>query len=402
MRILQVCNKVPYPLKDGGALAIHNLTKGFSDAGAEVCLLAMNTSRHQTDKSKTTAYFKNFQYLTLHLVDVNTNINLPGAIRNLIFSSLPYTAERFIDKNFGEKLKNILKTGHFDIVQFEGLYLMPYTGIVRRHSGAKIVLRAHNIENEIWFRNFQQEKNLLKKRYIAIIAKRLKKFELNHVNKYDLLVPITVRDVEIYNNMGNLKPTHVCPYGYTGSPANTDNLSNQNLSFFFIGSLDWMPNQQGISWFVENVWGLISGKIEGIRFYVAGRNAPQWLVNYLENHDVIYAGEVEDANEFMKNKGTMVVPLFSGSGMRVKIVEAMAAGKAVISTAIGAEGIDITDSENIILADTPEDFAGAAKKLCSDRDFYLQIAKNAVKFVNSKLVNTAIVDDLLEFYKMNI
>ncbi|MFO7656333.1 MAG: glycosyltransferase [Bacteroidales bacterium] len=402
MRILQLCNKVPYPLKDGGVMAIHNLTKGLTNAGAEICLMAMNTSRHRTDSTLVAAYFRGFQNLSVHLVDVNTDIKYLSALRNLIFSDLPYNAERFIDKNFGAKLKTLLQAEHYDIVQFEGLYLMPYAEIVRRYSGAKVALRAHNVENEIWFRNLQSEKNLLKKVYLGIFANRLKNFELTQVNKYDLLVPITLRDAEIFNRMGNKKPICVCPYGYIGNSGPVDYGTNNKRSFFFIGSLDWIPNQQGITWFVENIWKRISLESEDNQLHVAGRNAPLWLKKYLENHNINFAGEVEDAGEFMKDKGIMVVPLFSGSGMRVKIVEALAAGKAIVSTSLGAEGIDLTDSENIMLANTPEDFVQAAKKLCSDSNFYLDIVKNAVKFVNERLNNDTIVNNLSEFYKTNL
>lgn len=402
MKILQVCNKVPYPLKDGGALAIHNLIKGFADSGSEITLLAMNTSKHKAAGSEVNSYFKKLNNVLVELVDVNTDTKLTGALKNLFFSKLPYNAERFISDNFRTKLESLLKAENFDVVQFEGLYLMPYINTVREYSGAKVVLRAHNVEHEIWQRNLSYQSNMLKKAYLSIIARRLRNFEYQNINKYDILIPITRRDACKFNEMGNTKPMLVCPYAFDPDNLKAPEFIHQPDTFFYIGSLDWLPNQQGIKWFVRNVWNRISAEIKGAKFFVAGRNAPQGLINYLQKQNIIFSGEVEDAYAFIRDKSVMVVPLFSGSGMRVKIVEAMAAGKAVITTSLGAEGIDLTNNENIILADSADDFLVAAKKLCTNNDFYLHIAKNAVKFVSEQLNNKIVVSKLLEFYKASI
>ncbi len=402
MKILQICNKVPYPLKDGGALAIHNLVKGFSDAGIFVTLLAMNTSKHRVDENEVRSYFNDFKNLTIELVTINTETNLSNALKNLFFSKLPYNAERFISENFADKLKSVLNAESFDIVQLEGLYLMPYTQMIREHSNAKIILRAHNIEHEIWKRNYITESNILKKIYMHLLARRMRHFEYSFINAYDLLVPITLRDKEKLSTMGNTKPVFVCPYAIEPDAHKAPDSDIQPHNFFYIGSLDWIPNQQGLIWFARNVWSRISNELKDVRFFVAGRNAPSRLKYILEKYHIDFLGEVDDATFFMHNKGVMLVPLFSGSGMRVKIIEAMAAEKVVISTTIGIEGINLTHNKNVIVANSADEFLSAIKNIHNNKDLFLQIAKNAGKFVKEQLDNKKIVANLVEFYKNNL
>ena len=402
MKILQICNKVPYPLKDGGALAIHNLTKGFTDAGARVTLLAMNTFKHKVDEAEVRLYFKNFKNLSIQLVEINTETKPSGALKNFFLSGLPYNAERFISRNFANTLELLLNSESFDIIQLEGLYLMPYVSLIRANSKAKIVLRAHNVEHEIWQRNFISESNILKKVYMYHLARRMKRFEYAQINKYDLLIPITRRDEAKFNTMGNARPAFVCPYA-TNLDSHILPISDiQPRHFFYIGSLDWIPNQQGLIWFIGNVWKKISNEMKDTRFFVAGRNAPNRLKDMLDKNQIDFLGEVDDANTFMQNKEVMVVPLFSGSGMRVKIIEAMAAGKVVISTSIGIEGIDLTHNKNVIVANSSDEFVSAIKNLCDNKELFLQIAKNAGIFVKEQLNNKKIVANLMKFYNSNI
>ena len=160
MKILQLCNKFPYPPKDGGAIAILNLTKGFRCNGHQVKILAMNTKKHYINPEEVIKALKNiaeFDY-----VNINTDINAIKAAINLFFSGLPYNAERFITKEFNDKLTKILSEDNFDIVQLEGVYLTPYIKTIRKCSDARIALRTHNIEHDIWARIVHNTNNILK------------------------------------------------------------------------------------------------------------------------------------------------------------------------------------------------------------------------------------------------
>ncbi len=399
MRILQVTNKVPYPTKDGGAIACMNLTKGFSHLGHEVTVLAMNTAKHHTSLDEFPEVVKSLA--DFRLVDVPARINALKALINLLFSQQPYNASRFITDNFSSELIKLLADREFDIIQLEGLYVCPYISLIRDYSKALIVYRAHNIEHEIWERSANMAKGL-KRFYLKNLAARIRKFETRLLNNYDVLVPITQRDEMILNKLGNRKPSMVSQTGIDSSVLFPNARNLEHPSLFHIGSMEWAPNQEGLLWFARNVWPLLNNKYPDLKFYVAGRNAPSWLERRLDQPNIEFLGEVPDAYEFMNSKSIMIVPLFSGSGMRVKIIEGMALGKSIVSTPIGAEGIEVEVNKHILIAESVDEFVAAISKLVDDRELFDRIGKNAIGFIHEKFDNLAAAGKLIDFYKDNI
>jgi len=399
MKILQVTNKVPYPVKDGGAIACMNLTRGFSLLGHQVTILAMNTLKHNItlveipESVKELAEFK--------LVNVAARISPVSALLNLVFSNKPYNATRFISDTFAQELKKILQENEFDVVQIEGLYVCPYIPVIRANSKAKIIYRAHNIEHEIWSRTAIMAHGF-EKYYLRNMSKRIKKFEIQTLNKYDLLVPITGRDEAILDKLGNKKPSHVSQTGIDSSVLipNSKNLKHPTL--FHIGSLEWSPNQEGLIWFFENCWDAIRERYPDLQFYVAGRNAPPWFQKLLNLPNVVFKGEVADAYEFINSKSIMVVPLFSGSGMRIKIIEGMALGKPIVTTPVGTEGISTTSGENIIVVTNVEGFVQSISDLIENREYFDKISKNAIEYIHENFDNLSSAGALIEFYKKHI
>ena len=398
MNILQICNKPPYPPKDGGSIAMLNLTKGLSLLGCKITVIAMNPQKHFSSVKNIPADFK--KNIDFHYINIDTSVHILKLIKNLLFSCLPYNAERFITKKFKSELENILLKNKFDIIQLEGLYLTPYIKTIHKYSEAKIVLRAHNIEYKIWERIAKNEKNPFKKCYLSVLKKRIKKFEKNAINRYDLLVPISKNDAQIFSELGNKKTIHICQSGIVTEELSRIKTEPDLFSVFYIGSLDWIPNQEALMWFIKKVWPKIINIHTDIFFYVAGRNAPQWFSDKLNAKNIIFKGEIDNSYDFISSKGIMVVPLFSGSGIRVKIIEGMALGKPVVTTTIGAEGINVTNDENILIADTVNDFSQHILNLLSDKSFYNQISNNAKKFINRNFNNNKITSDLLKFYEV--
>jgi polysaccharide biosynthesis protein PslH len=400
MKILQLTNKIPYPPRDGGAIATLSLSLSFARQGHQVTLLGMNTSKHYCDMENLPDSITS--HIKMESVDVNTDLSFWDAIKNLLFSRLPYNATRFISKNFSNKLIEILQNQKFDVIQLEGLYMAYYIDVIRKHSDALIALRAHNIEHEIWDRTSKQEKSLLRKGYFKLLTRRIKRFKLNKLNKYDLLVPITNRDAEIFHNLGNTRPFCTTPAGFDTGRTQPHRHLIEFPSVFFIGTLDWFPNQEGIIWFLEKVWDKVLQTNPNLQLHIAGRNAPDWIRKIFNKPNVIYLGEIEDAYQFMNCYAIMIVPLFSGSGMRVKIIEGMAMGKTIITTGLGAEGIDITSGVNILIENDAEGFAKRINDLISNRKYFDQIGSNAACFVRDYFDNEKITLTLTEFYKKHI
>jgi glycosyltransferase involved in cell wall biosynthesis len=240
------------------------------------------------------------------------------------------------------------------------------------------------------------EKNFFKKYYLLNLAKRLKLFEISIINNYSALIPITKKDSEVFAKFGNFKPVCIVPAGVKiVKSIACDTIVYPSICY--IGALDWIPNQQGLIWFIEKVLPLIIQQNKGIQIYIAGRNAPDWFVKRISISNITYLGEVDNAYDFINKYAIMIVPLFSGSGMRVKIVEGLNLGKAIVSTSLGTEGIEITNRQNILIADTPEEFAGCILELSQKYEFYREICKNARELVMQKYDNTLITNNLLTF-----
>ena len=395
MKILQIANKVPYPPKDGGSIATLAMSNGFRELGHEVTVLAMSTTKHPVALSDIPENVK--ERIRFVIVDVDTRIRAIHALKNLLFSSIPYNAERFITDEFNTALGRLLQEEIFDVIQLEGLYLAPYVQTIRKYSRALVTMRSHNIEHEIWNRTARQRSGLTRL-YTSLIASRVKRMEVSFLNSYDAMVPITARDGRMLEQMGCMLPTHVAPTGINMDTFAPYSATPEFPSLFHIGALDWSPNQEGLDWFIRRCWRKINKRHPELKFFIAGRNAPEHISNIKES-GVVFLGEVEDAYEFMQGKAIMVVPLLSGSGMRIKIIEGMALGKAIVSTAIGAEGIGVTHDKDILIADEPEKFTSSIESLLNNFDKFEAIGRNAREFVADNYDNLSISRALAGFYK---
>jgi glycosyltransferase involved in cell wall biosynthesis len=397
MNILILSNKPPYPPKDGGAIAIFNLAKGLADSGHYVHILSMNTCKHQVNP-EAMPLFPNIRF---SFIDIDTSIQPIKALFNLLFSSIPYNAERFISKDFLSLLETILQADNYNIVQLEGPYLGYCIPLIRKYSNAKVVIRAHNIEYEIWERTALQEKNILKKLYLSILTKRLKQYEKNILQQSDIILPITSRDDEHLKNIGILKPGIVVPVGI--DIRKDSNSKTSDNSILYIGALDWMPNQEGILWFINDVWPVIQKEEGHIILHIAGRNAPEWLAKKLSSvKNVLFHGEVENAQDFIKQYGIMIVPLFSGSGMRVKIIEGMGLSKAIVTTPVGCEGIDAENGKHLFITDKADKYAEDVLDLLRCKDKAEEMGNTAFEFVTKEYSNQSIISKLNNFYNQTL
>jgi polysaccharide biosynthesis protein PslH len=398
MKILILSSKVPYPAKDGGAIATLGLANGLAELGNEVTMLCLNTSKHFiADEDLPESLRAKIRIISVYH---NTSIRIHKAAINLFLSTEPYNGIRFISHQYENELKKLLSEVTFDVVQVEGPYMGYYIPMVRKYSKAAISLRAHNVEHEIWARKAQNDINPFRSLYLRNLSKRVKGLEDKILNSIDYLIAISERDRKQLLNLNKGLKSVVIPAGLDPSSYPPPK-EPEYPSLFFIGSLDWMPNQEGLIWFIENVWPIIQ-RDHNIPFHVAGRNAPEWLKVKLIASDVIFHGEVENAYEFMNNYAMMISPVLSGSGIRVKILEAMMMGKAVISTRIGAEGISYIHAENILLADDPAIFAKIIKEYSLNKTEYERISNSGRMFVIENFNNSAFCKNLTEFYSNSL
>ncbi len=396
MKILQLCKKFPYPLNDGESIAVSYLTKAMQTLGAEVTLLAMNTSKHYVNINDLPSDFNH--YKAIHTIDINNHVTIWGALKN-IFTKDSYHVSRYINDSFSNQLITLLTQNQFDIVQLETLYLAPYIDVIRKYSTAKIVMRSHNVEHEIWRRMTRNTSNFLKKKYLTLLSDRLEKFEIQQLQSYDALLAITERDLDFHKKMGFKNAALTVPIGIdTAFYRSKTKAFQQKLSIGFIGTLDWQPNEEGIKWFLSQIWPSVSSRFPDLEFHIAGRNTPDWI-KQLAQKNIIIHGDVPDALDFINEHNIMVVPLLSGGGMRVKIVEGMALGRIILSTAIGIEGIDVVHQKQAFIVENVADFLDSIEFCYQKSSNLFEIGQQAQQFTKENYDNIAIGSKVLHFYE---
>ncbi len=395
MKILQLCKKFPYPLKDGESIAVNSLAKPLTELKCEITLLAMNTSKHFFPLENLPKSY-NF-YRDIHTVPVDNQIKIKEAFFNL-FSAESYHIARFVSPEFEKKLIELLQADAYDVVQLETLYLAPYIPVIRKYSKAVVAMRAHNVEHEIWNRISKNTRFWPKRWYLKHLTKKLKRYEADQLKNYDLLLPITRRDLKNFQNLGYKNKAVVTPIGVNAIDYDAQFGSyHQSLSLSFIGSLDWTPNQEGLLWFLDKVWDGLYKKFPQLKLHVAGRNMPAWIKDR-RAPNIYFHGEVPDSSDFINKHSLMVVPLLSGSGMRAKILEGMALGKVVVTTSLGLEGIDAQNKEQVLIADSAEEFIEAFSYCYRQNGELEAMGRRAQHFVNTHYGHLEIAKEVAKTY----
>jgi glycosyltransferase involved in cell wall biosynthesis len=372
------------------------VTQGLLQAGHEVKVLCIATHKHPFKPEEMPSGYR--ASTDIEAIFVDTRVNVIDALSNFITSD-SYNISRFFSPDMDLRLNQLLKRGKFDLVILESLFMTPYIGTIRRFSKARIVLRSHNLEYVIWERMAGGTKNVARKTYLNYLARKLKDTELQVMTQVDGIASISAEDTRHYRKLGVKIPLVTVPFGLNLEEYNFQvPHSGHGLDLFHIGSMDWSPNIEGIVWFLEDSWPEIHAKHPEVRFTIAGRNMPAHLLDS-EYPGVKVLGEVENAKQFITSNDIMVVPLLSAGGMRVKIIEAMALGRVVISTTIGAEGIPCTHEKDILIASNPAQFALYVEKLLQSSSFLSELSFAGRGLVETHFDNKILIAKLVSFYE---
>lgn len=393
MRVLQLAPKVPWPPEDGGRVASRVLALSLRRAGADVRLLALNPAKHRVDAA---ALPDEARAVRLETVDHDTALSVSGFLGSLLRGT-SYNVDRFRSVAFERRVAAALAEEPPDVVLLESLYLLPCLPALRRATRAPVVLRSFNVEHEIWDRLVPRERNPVRRILLAHLARRLRAFEVAALDAPDAIVPVTAEDAETYRRLGATVPIHVAPVGLETALVPDRSGEGQSETLVFLGALDWRPNLEGVRWFLDRVWPAIRAAVPRARLVVAGSNPPSGLGRRLSGEGLTFAGRIPDAQAFFASGAAMVVPLLSGGGMRVKILEAMSIGVPVVSTRLGATGIEARDGTEIRLADAPESMAAACIELLTDPAGAAALGRAGRTSVLARFDAEVIARDLLRF-----
>jgi len=269
MNILQICKKMPVPAKDGEALAILNVTKLLIQQKAQLTLLALATQKHPGNLADLPFEIK--EAINYQQCEIDTNFKALAFIQS-IFNKRAYTVHRFYSENFEDLINRTLQQGQFDIIQLEGLYLLPYLSIIKKHSDAKIVLRAHNVEHHVWQNLADNSTHFFKKTAFNYNAISIKQIEYNPIQHINAIVTISSADQIFFQKTQKTTSIINLPFGIDLDEYKTTAINppftKETISLSFIGSLDWLPNIEGLHWFLDHVWPIIHQKFPEVKLYL--------------------------------------------------------------------------------------------------------------------------------------
>jgi glycosyltransferase involved in cell wall biosynthesis len=372
------------------------LSKGLLGAGHSVKVLCISTPKQPLELQVVPAEL--MEQTRMEGVFVDTSLNIVDAFTDLITAD-NYNISRFFSPDMDIRLIRLLTEETFDIVQLESLFMTPYIPTLRRYSKARIVLRSHNLEHVIQQRIAIGERNFLKRPYRQFLAKQLERYEMEVLDRVDGVAAISPADAEHFLGHGSSTPIVPIPFGVDlkDYPVPEEKAVATPV-FFHLGSMDWQPNEEGIRWLLNSVWPRVIKKRPQARLDLAGNKMPKDLID-LDIPGVMIQGRVRDAVAYMQKRQVMLVPLFSAGGMRVKIIEGMAMGRTIISTPIGAEGINYTDGKDVLLARTATEFVERILGLIDRPESVRAIGLAAHALVRDQYAEESIARDLIAFYQ---
>ncbi len=372
MRILYLTNKPIFPIVDGGCKAMHQFLKCLIQCDYTVEHICLSTHKHAFDLEN---YPKSIlDKISTSSFEVDTRIKLLPALKSF-FNRKSFVVSRFDNSAFHSTLEVLFSKEEFTHVILESLFTTPYIDAIRKYTDAKIIVRTHNVEHKIWKQLALNTNNPFKKFYFNRLSADLKKYEIEILKKADFIAAITEEDLSAFEELGIKTAKTVIPIAIDLSENHVD-YSVSNL--FFIGSMNWKPNIEAVDWLVNEILPAVKIVYPKIELHLAGsymeKQFPTSGIKGIINH-----GFVSDSHKFMQNNGLLISPIRSGSGVRVKLLEAMALGVPVVTTKIGAVGIQHNNC--VYLAETTAEFVSQIIELIKFQEKRMALGGKARKFI---------------------
>ena len=367
MDILFLSKDILFPLDSGGKIRTSNILR-YLNKEFNVDIISLLDPEEEKYIPKMQRLCRKLIYIRNRKFKKNGFQFYSRIIKNL-FSPYPFTMMNDYNPALYEKIHKI--ANRYDLLVCD--FLFPALNCL----DVKIpkVLFQHNVEFMISKRNF--EKTLWPKKIIWFLQYiKTKRMEKIITQKFDYVICVSENDKSIHEKEFGVRNVDYVDLGVNLKQFNNNNSKRERKSLVFTGGMDWTPNDDAVKYFHDNIFP----KLEGFKFYCVGKK-PSDSLRKLNNKYFIITGRVIDIKPFLFEKEIYVVPLRSGSGTRIKIFEAMAAKIPVVSTTIGAEGLPVKHGKNILIGDTPKEFANAIIKLDSDPELYNKITNNAYKLV---------------------
>jgi len=386
MNILWLSHLLPYPPKGGVLQRSHNLIKEIARQN-KVWLVAFNQKallRTQEQVRRSVEALKEL------CQDVEV-VSIPSDASRLSWQSLvvrslvtrhPYTINWLRSREMARQITTVVERGGFDVVHFDTISLAEYTPLV---GGLPRILNHHNVESAMMRRRARKERNPLKKLYFHVEAAKLERYEIEVAPRFNAHLTVSESDRQILRQLAPGVNVDVISNGVDTHYFRPGDPPRAPRSLVFAGGMKWYPNRDAVLFFVREVWPLLKREYPDVTFTVIGREPPGELVALAQRDTGLrLTGYVDDVRPLIAGAAVYVCPIRDGGGTRLKVLDAMAMGKAIVSTSIGCEGLDVEPEQNILVADRPAEFVAQIGRLIEDATLRERLGRSARTAVEAR------------------
>ena len=385
MRILIISPLMPYPLNDGASHRIYNILKLLAHA-------------HEITLAVLTMAPKRMEYITalngickaLHVVEIKRSpttrlLDILGSP----FREKPYLANIY---NQCEMTRIVERYGsQVDVAQAEFAYICPYiTGLT-----CKKILDEHNVEWDLQKRIAEAHTHPIAKFSFLLQYRKMKRLEHECVLRVDKVLTTSINDRQL---LEPLNPNVSVIPNCVDRIYKPVSVSDNNRTVTYIGLMNYLPNVDAMLFFSKSIWPILKKIEKDVNFYIIGKNPPA-RIRGLNGYGISVTGSVPDVKVYLRRTAVFIAPIRMGGGTRIKILEAMSHGIPVVSTSMGCMGLDVTDGDNILIADDPKVFAEKILYLLGNKDERIRIGLSGRELVRSRYTWAGISDEIERVYR---
>ena len=394
MRILWLKTELLHPIDKGGKIRTYQMLRELKSRHHITYLTLDDGTAEASALTKADEYAH--KTITIpHQTSAKFSPKFYFELSKNLVSSLPYALQKYVSPAMRDKIIELAKPENFDVVVCD--FLTPAVNLPENLPVATLLFQ-HNVEAMIWRRHFEVAKNPLKKSFMKSQWQKMFDYEKDSCKRFDFVTAVSKEDAETMRKEYGIKNVSDVPTGVdTEFFAPSGKVEKEEFNLIFTGSMDWLPNEDAIKWFTDEILPLIKKKIPQVTLTVVGRNPFPSLVELSKKDpSIVVTGRVPDVRPLMEKAAVYIVPIRIGGGTRIKIYEALAMEIPMVSTTVGAEGLPLSDNEHILLRDTPVSFAEAVINLLTDKKLARDLALNSAKYVRENFGWASVTEKFAE------
>lgn len=400
MRVLFLSQIVPYPPHGGVLQRGYHLLRELGRR-ATVDLLAFvhpdelrTTAKVDESRRALKAFCGTVEYFPLWAK--TSAAHTAAALARSAVSSLPFSVIAHRSSAYQRRVNEALAAHPYDVVHVDTIALSQFVDLTRR--GVPAVVTHHNIESMLMERRAQVETRAGARQFLAREAAKLRAYEARLAPRFDMNIVVSAQDGDALLERVPGVRTAVVPNGVDVRYFVPDNTA-EVPAVIYTGGMNMFANKDAVTYFLDQIWPLLRERSPETRFFAVGQDPPRELLAAAgKDPNVVVTGFVDDIRPYVRQAAVYIVPIRVGGGTRLKVLDSMAMGKALVSTSIGCEGIEVADGEHLVLADTPRAFADATAALIGDPERRRALGRAARGLVERRYAWEVIGDRIVEAY----